>query len=327
MNRGLEALDTIDGQLDRRVLGTQWRIPDSIELKEGKLWYANESRSISARPGLVEEFLGLVSASDEQIADFARRWGMLHLCGEHGLPERHLQYPHWIYSGQTIEDPQWLFCSRRGAPVGPFSESIDAWRSLARQWKATLDVASFLQRRELPRDEVWRVAFNLDSEPSEDFRHVKYLYDYTVPQSVSHAKKKLGLRLNQWIELGRVRPYVETNVDHLRITFGSYDLFGAIAIQLALVATRTEGLAMCSVCGRAYPPTRRPRSDQRNYCPTCRKDGADRRNAHVNYALKGQAQRLSQRGLEVGEIASDLGIDSEQVKQLLKLKKVSDPDR
>ncbi|QYG93462.1 zinc-ribbon domain-containing protein [Iamia sp. SCSIO 61187] len=67
-------------------------------------------------------------------------------------------------------------------------------------------------------------------------------------------------------------------------------LISALALQLALVVEgATDGpvlspaIARCSGCGHRYQASRRPRSDRRNYCPSCRTDGTADRDRQRRY--------------------------------------------
>jgi hypothetical protein len=93
--------------------------------------------------------------------------------------------------------------------------------------------------------------------------------------TVSEQRGLLTGAVRQWLEMGDVAvAFSWTKVPAIR--FGSYSLFGALALQVALAVARSQGLAVCMSCGRAYPPTRRPAPNRNNYCQDCGKAAAKR---------------------------------------------------
>jgi len=98
--------------------------------------------------------------------------------------------------------------------------------------------------------------------------------------------------LNIWLDLGAISLDVVDIKGRTRRT--GADLFGSIALQLMLAATRQAGLALCAVCGEEYPPTRRPSEGRPNYCnkKDCQREASRRRKARQ----RGQIQKKSKRG-------------------------------
>lgn len=178
-----------------------------------------------------------------------------------------------------------------------------------------LQAAAHLHVDKLPPEATWRVAFDLNFTPSEDFLYLRELYDYSFPRSVTDAWNKVDKRLNQWTALAKVRPFIERNAGRATITLAGVGsgVFGALAVQLFLAATKTEGFAMCSACGLPYFPSRRPRRGQRNYCARCANDGASRRVASVDYRLREKARKLRSHGLSDEEVARKVNLDVETV--------------
>lgn len=77
-------------------------------------------------------------------------------------------------------------------------------------------------------------------------------------------------------------------------------LFGALAAQAAFFAAGSEGLAVCSSCGTAYPPRRRPVLGLRSYCEACRNDGAPLRDAQRDKRKREQEKRSRARRAKGG---------------------------
>ena len=100
------------------------------------------------------------------------------------------------------------------------------------------------------------------------------LLDDPTPVLTQRRMAEVYLRwvLRDWIELGDVRPEIDLGTG-IPIVFGGEGLFAAIAAQLLLAATRTDGVVICSSCSRTYAPRRRPRAGQAHYCEKCRISG------------------------------------------------------
>ena len=115
--------------------------------------------------------------------------------------------------------------------------------------------------------------------------------------TVEAQKRKLAQVLNHWIDECEVGVSIawETgpNID---VRLGLSDPYGrgnrlliVIAVQLLCAVLRSDQPVFCSECGRNYPPFRKPRSGERNYCPECGKTAADR-----NFKRKSRAKRGAQ---------------------------------
>lgn len=91
-----------------------WRTPDPTGPKsppgaDDQEWRRSTGapRFRTPRQGMLEGFLKLAAASDDQILEFARRWGPLGIC-EHGLPHTHWPLNTWdAYAARWVaEDPE-----------------------------------------------------------------------------------------------------------------------------------------------------------------------------------------------------------------------------
>jgi hypothetical protein len=71
--------------------------------------------------------------------------------------------------------------------------------------------------------------------------------------------------------LGDVRPRIDL-MTHM-ITWGSTDLFGELAVQIALVGVRADGQVQCTNCGKSYAPRKQIVRGGVHYCsnPRCQK--------------------------------------------------------
>jgi hypothetical protein len=68
--------------------------------------------------------------------------------------------------------------------------------------------------------------------------------------------------------LGDVRPEID-RINH-RITWAGTDLFGELAVQLALVGVLADGQVHCSNCGKAYSPKKQIIRGAVHYCSNTR---------------------------------------------------------
>lgn len=89
--------DSETGALQRPIAAKPLRLPDSVELDGDRLIYSWKGKRIDKnghwrRPGrhMLDAFVKLGTASEDRILAYARKWGPLHLCKEHGWPLGHV---------------------------------------------------------------------------------------------------------------------------------------------------------------------------------------------------------------------------------------------
>jgi len=230
-----------------------------------------------ASPGLLNGFVTLAEASDDAIVKFAKRWGPLALCEKHGLP-----YTHLPVKGKWCGQLKTRVVSFRDEKLGRMvkgegcRESLASWREYAGQARATLSLAANIHQERLGNLEDW----------SKFPGYEKVVESIRKSESKKRALRQeqwlLGQVINDWLRWGTVAPKFEWDTDTPRLTLSGTWLAGALALQLAMAVSRTEGLAFCSNCGRGYVPTRRPRVNVRNYCEDCGRSAA-MRYASQNY--------------------------------------------
>jgi hypothetical protein len=113
-----------------------------------------------------------------------------------------------------------------------------------------------------------------------------------LDQKLCEGKLLVALKLQDWLQLGRVEITPYWGEEKPTIKFGNRRLFGALALQLSFVVSRSEGFELCSFCGEAYLPTRRPRPEQRHYCESCRDRGRPQADAsRDNWRKKHKGER------------------------------------
>lgn len=268
-------LTDLEGRFGRPVAAGRWVVPSGIELQGDQLiWREFPARQVSAGPKLLEEFVRLADRPAEAVLSYARRWGVLGIC-EHGLPLSHNPPPTPLGPGSF----PMTWCRPLAAESGVFREPLDAWWRYSRQYRAVLNLAACLHDGRLGQPEDWKVLFYKESE------------ERAVPwwrRRMDAEWSVLSFVVNEWLDIARVRiRHVFERGKH-DLPMSGMALFGALALQLLLAATRTDGLAICSACGLSYRPSRQPTTNRRRYCAECRERGASLRDAAADYRRRKQ---------------------------------------
>lgn len=280
-----ELLDE-EGRLGRSVSTDEWTVPDAIELDGQKLAWTTRvgpPRFVEPHKGLLEEFIHLSDAHPERIRDYARRWGILRIC-VHGLPASHNPIAPW-----SAEPWQLVSLDSHGSVLWrpslgesqcrPTSsdlltakewmyEPLDSWRNLAALAKKLLNIAANLYSGKAGSPADWRSLIRGWPDLG--------LASLGIDNAIEREKMTLAGLINEWLSWGNVRPRLHWNDLKARVAFGGEGLFGALAVQLLLVVSRIDGLAICSACSLPYMPSRRPSSARRNYCQACGRKAAAR---------------------------------------------------
>ena len=280
---------------------------------EERLWWAAPLTTRKNPRRLLEGFLELGEASSQRIRDYARQWGVLGIC-QHGLPYTHngnvgtpqnrttadvilgmCAARHGLLKRRSLQrflqdagDALNAFQSD-GLPCRPLGlrrdpqddippdamawEPISAWRMFARHARALLYIADSLKQRTLPAPELWEIVFEASGKAAPWWdRNVKGRG--AVQGAVDVERLILARCLNEWLDLGAVRPAVTWHAgqkQQMEINFAGPRLFSALALQLVFAIGGGEAIATCSGCGQVYPARRLPRKGQRNYCQPCRR--------------------------------------------------------
>jgi hypothetical protein len=264
------------GNFDRPYQGRQFRAPVILGNEDGFLLWRWEDKVTSnpLRPeahgfGLLCEFMNLADAPVETILAFARKWGVLEIC-RHGLPCTHnLRYAD-TFSGR------WCF------PLSYndykfFHEPILYWHFYARQMRALLNIAVRLKQGMPGLVEDWKVVNVAGLMRKSEVKVLgEELFAAIYGRTVEDDRLYVLKLLDRWLSMGDVRPNLVWDDEHCSVSFDN-TLFGMLAMQLMLMISSSGGVAFCSGCGKYYPPkVRRPKVDQRNYCPECGRPAAVR---------------------------------------------------
>jgi len=223
-------------------------------------------RSVRAGRGMLEGFVRLADdETGDRIAAYARRWGFLDLC-EHGLPASHNPAPGW--------------CRPLSLDEG---EPVEGWRRWAGQARAILAILARLSAGEPGLDEDWQRVF-------AGSRLVAPWWREGTAESADGDRWRVRSVINDWTVLGNVRPWLVDYGPHLVI--GGGGLFGALAVQLVLLASGSDSVCRCSACGSPFVPTgRRPAAGRRRYCADCRERGVPVRDAKRDHRARMAAVR------------------------------------
>jgi hypothetical protein len=150
-------------------------------------------------------------------------------------------------------------------------EPLDGWRRWAGQARAILAILARLSAGEPGLDEDWRHILAESGLEAAWWREGS-------AESAGGDRWRVRSVINEWTILGNVRPWLVDYGPHLVVGGGS--LFGALAVQLVLLASGSDGVCRCSACGSPFVPTgRRPAAGRRRYCADCRARGVPVRDA------------------------------------------------
>jgi hypothetical protein len=140
-------------------------------------------------------------------------------------------------------------------------EAVQWWRNLAGNAHALLNVSAQLLKGKIEPPTLVRLAPKLNLMSPAQFR---------IAQRTPGVFPAYALDL--WLRFSKVRPRPTYNPRRnrfeIRIT-GSPALLGALALQIMLAMTRSAGIAVCSGCGKLFPPSRRPNPNRNAYCKGC----------------------------------------------------------
>lgn len=226
--------------------------------------------------GILDAFIGLVDAPDEAFVAFAKQYSPLELC-DNGLP-----VDHSILAGLRV-DPERIV----GVPLTAEFEDgamgsyvpLEAWRGYAREARSALNLAAAIYKGDTPSREDWE---SLIWGPGGSLPHwyEELTFDsLRVLNDVAGQRSMLSMEIDWRLELAGVRPAFEWAGDRespdVRLAGGS--VYGAVMRHLIFAIAKVDGLVICSGCGRAFTPSRRPRKDhKRSWCPDCKKTAANR---------------------------------------------------
>jgi hypothetical protein len=293
--------DSDTGALERRIPVGKRPIFADIEVKDGRLSYRpfGELKFVSADDQsrkLLENFLNLAEASDNEIQAYARKNSVLGLCA-HGLPAGHeslrgrlsfllavaKQKPGVHFSAIDWLAVQWLKSKPAKIDAPCFPEL------LIPEIKAALLVdqppadAELLSSDDVVLSEpvgLWRVYALLAGELLK-----------VAAEGCEQDRGELTETLDHWLALTPLRPCcVLDKRGRLALRLQAVNpfsaLFGVLGAQLFSAASGGKSWLVCSGCGKWYQPDRQPRTGVHTYCPACGKNAAWRAASRRYYAKR-----------------------------------------
>jgi hypothetical protein len=266
---------TQEGVVGRRVQPIVLVVPTHIWLEENRLaWFytnhadgeARADKRVITSAGAMDAFLRLSDATPEEILRYAKRWGPIGFC-RHGLPATHKS--RW---GPDRTDSR--TCHVSGSRRHSW-ESLEFWQLTSRRARALLNIGAKLSADQPGAEEDWKI---LDCA----FVNPRNSYEWKIP----NQRSTLEWQLTRWMQMGLLVPVVKFRDKRLSFSLDVLTilgLFGFLAYQLALAISSTDGLSVCSACGQAHVPARKPTANHRTYCSDCRKSGRPLRDASRDY--------------------------------------------
>ena len=249
-----------EGRVDRPSAVPAWSAPPEVELDRQWLLFrypvrmlrhgkrALQFRRVKASAGLLTEFIALDEAPAQRVLAYARRHGPLGFC-RHGDPSHRLR-PQGCAAEIVIT----------GGGQSAVREALQWWRNLAGRARALLNAAAQLFKGRVDDLTLAR----LNPEVLFSARRLRTARRDPAP-FVAY-----GMEL--WLRLFQVRPRAIYNRRRKRFEVeigGLPALPGALALQIMLTLTRSVGFAVCSSCGKLFPPSRRPNPNRNTYCQAC----------------------------------------------------------
>lgn len=225
---------------------------------------------------------------------FAQKWGNLDLCKEHQIPASHNYNCVPSISHKTV-----VLRSVNSSDISEkneiYGESLSAWRDYSVFAKSLLNIAANLQEEKLGKDNDWQ---DLHSIGFLGWSHAEKRKEKGYQKNLLQFEKILVTDgVNQWLALGNLRPEIEWQNNAIIINFKSASpygsLFAYLALQLLLAVGQQDGLAICSACGMAYIPKRKPASNKRRFCFQCNDSGKPQALASGDYRARKARKSLS----------------------------------
>jgi len=234
-------------------------IPRSVELLGGEFLRYDSGLPIqkAAPPKVFNDFADHLDPNDNKaILKFAKSWGVMGVCEEHGLPVSHALIP----GGSTLGLKACWPSRVKGTEY--LVEPLDFWRRIITKTSA-----------------IRRVAADIASGGKGNKEHWHQIESYVVAgqepwKSRSAAINMLSTAIQDWIYIGGVRPrffWNETDARwklvHAAPGGALWPLFSWLAIQLAIEVGGGRGVVVvCPYCKDVYFPERLPTPGKRHSC-------------------------------------------------------------
>ena len=252
-------------------------------------------------------FTRLANASNEEILDYARQWGILGIC-VHNRPTTHekgktVGVLSFYHGCDFAQDGDWYY------------EPLQVWRDYAQQFRAILSLVAALRKENPPEEdpdkprrntrekigsrENWEIVFR---ECRKDAQNNPTLGadNFAGFTPISGGWMALEFVINNWIFLTNIQPKFWWWDGRSGVSLGNslngWGLLPILVVQMLLEANNTIDLALCSGCNQPFL-LRRGQSVRRNsYCDDCRAKAVPQKEALKRYQNKKRdGQQTSER--------------------------------
>ena len=178
------------------------------------------------------------TASDKAITMFARKWGIVALCAEHGLPLAHSR-SFGLGTNATI-------CTLLGGRRGYVP--VDWYREFAERCRSVLNIAARLHRGVPGDPEDWMAinpAVAQVRDVTIDPRNWRAI-SYTKTARIDDERENLAELLDHWLELTGVRFRFEWDAASPTFGMAPGGLAGAVVMSLVFAVARS-GASPCAL--------------------------------------------------------------------------------
>jgi hypothetical protein len=243
----------------------------------------DQSVTVEGDGGVLREFVALADGTDARILRFAKKHGVLEICG------------HWEPSHLDRRLPEPYRCEplRR--------EPLHVWRAYAGWASALLAVSADIHQGRPGSAEDWGAIENWVGLQRETYGGGRRA---PTPQlNRSFVSQAVG----KWIYMGDLRvmfDWRDRSDPHPggpdrswphgpHVVLVGEGLFAALARQIVFSVSRSGGIAMCAECGKRIKPGERRPGNQRTFCQKCRKAGAAVKHAKRDYRARRRSAALA----------------------------------
>jgi hypothetical protein len=244
--------------------------------------------------GCLEGFIRLRDATPERIAGFARKWGVLGLCGHGELLTHcsHAELPPAEIPPHALTSARWcpLISPGEGRWGG---EPTAAWHRYARRLHGTLGLIASVRQGQRGRKEDWEEAQlallpdvsrwtsvgddAFEAWPGLAKADPRFRWEPSPTRTLKDEAELLCQSVNGWLKLARFGPKAGLLDGAPSVTLsadvGLMGLRHLLVIELLAAFTGKVGVWFCDQCREPYEPTRKPRAGDHHYCAICRGDG------------------------------------------------------
>jgi hypothetical protein len=228
---------------------------------------------------MLEQFVALESGTDEDIARYARKWGLL---GVERFRDTGSRQKYWSVSDQR-RSPQIEKINGKNIAYG--WERLAYWRFWIGKFAAAIRTGSRLSENKHPLQRDWETILDIDDcrvwegwkKPLKEIAWKLWRDCQATHFRSESARITFFSWIMGWQKAGAVNLYLDPVNNRLQIRTGS--LFSGLVWQLMAAVCSSTGVAICSECGATYQPERKPAFNKRAYCPPCVRDKAPQRNA------------------------------------------------